>query len=83
MLFPAELAKVNWHPLRVLGRTDNYALGHLGVVKGVERVRRGSMTGSFGGPVIYQMACGHSSLPGHAVCERGCLKAPAYPVGGT
>ena len=28
--------------------------------------------------LIYLMACGHRSLPNRAVCERGCLTAPAW-----
>jgi hypothetical protein len=30
------------------------------------------------GGLFYLMACGHYSLPGHAICERGCLTAPTY-----
>ena len=31
--------------------------------------------------LIYLMACGHRSLPSRAVCEQGCLRAPAYAEG--
>ena len=68
MLTARQVADLNWHPLRNLtkyGRPENYALA----VEGY----RGSTS------LFYVMACGHRSLPGLTVCERGCRTAPSWP----
>jgi hypothetical protein len=63
VLKPRHLADLSWHPLKDVGRSDNYAL---------------SVWGYAQGRLHYLMACGHRSVPGHAVCERGCLRAPNF-----
>lgn len=64
MLKPAQLADLSWHPLRDVGRSPNYALSLLGQ--------------DADGHLRYLMACGHQSVPSHAICERGCPEAPNY-----
>ena len=67
MLTPAEAARLNWHPLRDTsrrGRPENYALTSQGY--------------DAHGSLRYLMACGHRSLAGVTVCERGCRTAPAW-----
>lgn len=59
-----QIDELNWHPLRDVGRSGNYALSTLGM-DSLGRTR-------------YLMACGHQSTPGHSRCERGCLEAPNY-----
>lgn len=63
MLTPAELRRLEWHPIRNAskgGRPENYAIG------GPDPAWR------------YSMACGHRSLPRVTICERGCKTAPAW-----
>ena len=67
MLTPAETARLNWNPLRDIqkgGRPENYALSSEGY--------------DAKGGLRYMMACGHRSLPGITICERGCKTAPAW-----
>lgn len=65
MLTPEQMRILDWHPLRVLGRVENYALG----------LPRRTVKG-----LVYGMACGHDSLPRVAACKQGCKEAPAYPA---
>ena len=67
MLTPEETARLNWNPLRDVqkyGRPENYALSSQGY--------------DAHGGLRYAMACGHRSLPGVTICERGCKTAPAW-----
>ncbi len=62
MLKPSQVAGLNWHPLRDVGtRGPNYALSVLGLQEG---------------RVIYLMACGHESVPGHSRCKHDCGRDP-------
>jgi hypothetical protein len=74
-----ELAEVRWHPFRK--RTSNYALHTYGYhPMTTEGMRKRNGQGARPGHrLFYLMACGHRSLPGVSVCERGCLTAPEYP----
>jgi len=64
VLTAAQLAALNWHPLRDVGRVENFALKAQPTIKGLR----------------YVMACGHSSFIGKTVCERGCLTAPNWNI---
>ncbi len=64
MLDQHQRAGLNWHPLRDVGRSGNYALSVLGL--------------DAKGGLRYLMACGHQSIQGHATCERGCGEAPNW-----
>ncbi len=62
-----QLADLNWHPGKDVGRGPNCALAVWG------RDPRN-------GQVRYTMACGHLSVPGFTRCERGCTSAPNYRI---
>ncbi|HLB68444.1 MAG TPA: hypothetical protein VJN63_08280 [Thermoplasmata archaeon] len=67
MLTASQLAALEWSPLKHPGRVDNFAIGK------PSRDARGQMR--------YMMGCGHKSLPGKTVCERGCLQSPNWNIG--
>ncbi len=62
MLTPRQLEGLSWHPLRDVGRRGpNYALSTLGLQEGA---------------IVYLMACGHESVPGHTRCKHDCGRDP-------
>lgn len=91
MLYPRDLSRLRWNP--AIPRVENFAIfserggglparnqfdvaddersDHelLHTLAPVDRSQR---------CIRYLMACGHMSLPNHAICERGCLQAPAW-----
>ena len=75
MLTAAEVAMLNWHPLRTAGRVENYALAVMPPVKASPCDGNGPKNAN---RVRYLLACGHVSEPSTTRCERLCTTAPAY-----
>ena len=76
MLRSEDVERARWNP--AMPRVDNFALYTFrqGGLPGTARKAPPTRRVDYG--VHYLMACGHRSLPNRAVCEQGCLRAPAY-----
>ena len=66
-----------WDPFKDAGRVENFAFTDgafrpTGIVHGFAPKARK--------PLYYLMGCGHRSLPGKTVCERGCIESPNWSL---